>query len=580
MINEAEYRKYIRRLEGYSYRVKQLYIDAIDELIKLYKRVDFNPDKPFEFSKYKSVSKDQQKIIERLHENLYSLTHNGMTKEWNTWNKLIDKAIASFVGNQLSADYAKPFYVVNNKALKDMQDAAGPDNMNMSKKVWNYADQFTKEAEYAFDVALREGHSANRLSRDMRQYLDEPEKLFRRVRDAQGNLQLSKRAKEYHPGQGVYRSSYKNAMRFAVTQINMAHHESDWQRRQNLPFVIGYEIRRSEDNPYECEVCEKLKGIYPKIFKFLGWHPWCKCWTISILMSAKERLRLFKWMKEGKDPKDFKSDEMITELPDGMKEWISENNKRIVGYKTKPYFVRDNFKLNKDNLTFKNIAPYVPDEEEMKKAGFYVYGKGDVSKEYNKVMKGFNLKEFDDDITRISKKYGIKITDKDISAYNNEVIIKYSGDNDFRIVRTFTPGKVYHDNMTLPENVQGQGASKELIRAMYRQYKNADIKEINIVANITIGGYAWARYGFSAKAESYSDLVSWAKWQLSEKVISQNDYKDFSIWMKQYKEKAIPMYDLVKKPYAKRLLIDSNWNGFLNLTDKKTVDIFEDYISG
>ena len=71
------------------------------------------------------------------------------------------------------------------------------------------------------DIALRDGTPANRLVTDLKQYLKYPDKLFRRVRDEHGQLQLSKRAKEFHPGAGVYRSSYKNARRLAVTETNM-----------------------------------------------------------------------------------------------------------------------------------------------------------------------------------------------------------------------------------------------------------------------------------------------------------------------------------------------------------------------
>ena len=60
-----------------------------------------------------------------------------------------------------------------------------------------------------------------RLSRDVRRYLRNPDKLFRRVRDKHGNLRLSKAAKAYHPGRGVYRSSYRNALRLTATENNM-----------------------------------------------------------------------------------------------------------------------------------------------------------------------------------------------------------------------------------------------------------------------------------------------------------------------------------------------------------------------
>ena len=77
------------------------------------------------------------------------------------------------------------------------------------------------------------------MSRDVRRYLRNPDKLFRRVRDKHGNLRLSKAAKAYHPGRGVYRSSYRNALRLTATENNMAYRTADHLRWQQQPFVVA-----------------------------------------------------------------------------------------------------------------------------------------------------------------------------------------------------------------------------------------------------------------------------------------------------------------------------------------------------
>ncbi|GGE14040.1 MULTISPECIES: hypothetical protein [Sphingobacterium] len=64
-------------------------------------------------------------------------------------------------------------------------------------------------------MGIKEGRSAAQMARDHKQYLAEPDRLFRRIRNFDGKLVLSKAAMEYNPGQVVYRSSYKNAMRLA-----------------------------------------------------------------------------------------------------------------------------------------------------------------------------------------------------------------------------------------------------------------------------------------------------------------------------------------------------------------------------
>ena len=49
------------------------------------------------------------------------------------------------------------------------------------------------------DLGIRSGKSAAAMTRDLRQYLQHPDKLFRRVRDEHGLLKLSQVAKDFHP---------------------------------------------------------------------------------------------------------------------------------------------------------------------------------------------------------------------------------------------------------------------------------------------------------------------------------------------------------------------------------------------
>ena len=101
----------------------------------------------------------------------------------------------------------------------------------------------------------------------------------------------------YHSGQGVYRSSYKNAMRLARTEINMAYREAEYQRWQQLDFVVGFRIHLSNNHtilnskgepvPFH-DICDELAGDYPKTFKFVGWHPQCRCFVTPILSDYDE----------------------------------------------------------------------------------------------------------------------------------------------------------------------------------------------------------------------------------------------------------------------------------------------------
>ena len=192
------------------------------------------------------------------------------------------------------------------------------------------------------DIALRDGTPANRLATDLKQYLKHPDKLFRRVRDEHGQLQLSKRAKEFHPGAGVYRSSYKNARRLAVTETNMAYHKADNERWRQLDFVLGYEVQVSGTNPNVCPLCVELAGKYPKEFEFVGWHPHCRCHAVPIMEDIDSFQARQEALLRGER---IPATGQVTEPPKNFTDHLANNSDRIQRSSkagTLPYFVRDN----------------------------------------------------------------------------------------------------------------------------------------------------------------------------------------------------------------------------------------------
>lgn len=190
-----------------------------------------------------------------------------------------------------------------------------------------------------------------RMSRDVRRYLRNPDKLFRRVRDKHGNLRLSKAAKAYHSGRGVYRSSYRNALRLTATENNMAYRTADHLRWQQQPFVVGIEIKLS--NNHTCkgvigrfvDICDDLAGVYPKDFKFVGWHPHCRCYCVPKQASKEEFMDYQQRLLNGEDVSNYHFKGEVKDLPRNFKDWYTDNTDRIARAKSQPYFLRDNQKL-------------------------------------------------------------------------------------------------------------------------------------------------------------------------------------------------------------------------------------------
>lgn len=158
---------------------------------------------------------------------------------------------------------------------------------------------------------------------------------------------------DFHPGRGVYRSSYMNARRLAATETNIAYRTADHERMKNLDFVVGIEIHLSHNHTCKgrdgkphpfTDICNELEGKYPKDFKFTGWHPHCRCYVTSILKSDKEIAEDTKKILRG-EPVDGESENTVEDVPEGYKKWVEKNEKRIEAAKKKgtlPYFVRDN----------------------------------------------------------------------------------------------------------------------------------------------------------------------------------------------------------------------------------------------
>ncbi len=337
-----------RTTEQYAAAVQALFDRATLAIAQSANRRNIDPDKPFSFDDYPEVKAELQKIVGQLASQLTTTIESGSKNQWLFACEKNDRFIASiFDTSKLTKGRLKKMQDRNLDALKTFQGRK-VSGMDLSQRVWRYVGQYRDQLETALDVGLGEGRSAQQLARDVKQNLREPDRLFRRVRDKRGNLVLSKAAKAFHPGQGVYRSSVKNAQRLTRSEINMAYRESDFLRWQQLDFVVGFEIHRSNHKPLcKCKMCDRLQGRYPKTFKFKGWHPQCMCYAVPILMDEEtfdeNELGDLKAALRGTEYKQKQAKNVVLDVPDGFKEWVAENMEASAGWSSTPYFIKDNF---------------------------------------------------------------------------------------------------------------------------------------------------------------------------------------------------------------------------------------------
>ena len=402
--------RHYRETEAYAQAVQSLYDKATLAITRAAARGKIDPDTPFSFDMYPSVQKEMQRITEQLAERVTVVIESGSKKQWLFACDKNDAFISSIMDtSKVSKARLKKMQDRNLDALAAFQGRK-VDGMNLSQRVWKYVGQFKDQLENALDVGLGEGRSADELSRDVRQNLRDPNRLFRRVRDKRGNLVLSKRAAAFHPGRGVYRSSYKNAMRLTRSEINMAYRESDWQRWQSLDFVVGFEIHRSNHEPLcKCDTCEKLVGRYPKTFKFKGWHPQCMCYATPVLMDEEtfdeNELGDLKAALRGTTYKHQQAKNAVSDVPDGFKAWVKDHVEAQKGWASTPYFIKDNFV---DGQLGKGLKIAMPTTTPAGKVDFHVpFDKlpSDERRKFNNEMT--NRVDDDWDLVQTCKLYGI-----------------------------------------------------------------------------------------------------------------------------------------------------------------------------
>lgn len=182
--------------------------------------------------------------------------------------------------------YADSVWAKIHTAAVDAVMRVRPGGLTFAESVWDITFQAERSIRRAINVAVVTGRSASGLSRDIRGFLSEPDKLFRRVRDPRGRLRLSRAARAYHPGTGVYRSSYKNAMRVARSELNRAFHEGQIRYARKKPWIKEIIWRVGGPNP--CEICDGWDGTaFPVSDVPDTPHPHCMCWLETVISESK-----------------------------------------------------------------------------------------------------------------------------------------------------------------------------------------------------------------------------------------------------------------------------------------------------
>lgn len=344
--------KHIKRINKYLLSINGYYDELIREIVLLVIQLRV-ADKMFRFKDYQRISKQVDEVFKTYRTNLNNSVKVYSATEWDFANKKIDGIITdklNAVKSKIPLDaYENKLRELatqsQNKSAFEAFQTRKKGKFTTSERVWNIAAQAKENLELAIDVALKEGTSAQELARAIKGNLNNPDALFRKVRDKHGNLVLSKHAKTFNPGQGVYRSAHKNALRMASNEINTAYRESEQIRISKNPDVVGQRINLSPQH-FIFDLCDELVGVYPKDFVWSKFHVGCKCFRTTILKSDEE---FISELNQGLELPPESSKNFVKNPPPQFNKWVQENEKKMENWKKKPSFLTENEKFVKSS---------------------------------------------------------------------------------------------------------------------------------------------------------------------------------------------------------------------------------------
>ena len=276
-----------------------------------------------------AVDRELLNLESMLYANISAFQKDG----WERAEKKNDDFISQFIkGMCISSATKDGMFTHSLSAFEALKNDIDANRFKLSDRVWNITQQTKSQLEFYLDSGVVAGRNSNGISSDIRQILHKPDKRFRRIRNEKGELVLSQPMKDYHPGQGVYRSAYKNALRTSATTTNTAYRSADYERWSKQDFVLGIEIHRSANNRGPCKICDAMVGKYPKTFKFTGFHPFCICFATPITMEPED---FADFLLNDTVPQG----QTITDIPQAAKDFVSENKDGLQS----AFWYKDNF---------------------------------------------------------------------------------------------------------------------------------------------------------------------------------------------------------------------------------------------
>jgi hypothetical protein len=275
-----------------SAELRAIYLSVIQQVANM--SVNYS-NLEYAFANHPDLNRKVNELMRMMHSDINTLVLTGVQDCWEIANNKHDLLFQTVFGKKakLLPSRALNRYLAPNIHARDAFLNRLEGGLNLSQRIWRNTAQFKQELELALEFAVSKGQSAKTTAIQMSRYLNNPIVLRENVNSRFGEQRLLNAVDVARPGRGMYRSSYKNAMRLTRNETNFAYESAQMLRRQQQDFIVGINISVAPNYDISLDkggiVCADLQGTYPKDFDFSQkWHVNCRCVATNILKTRDE----------------------------------------------------------------------------------------------------------------------------------------------------------------------------------------------------------------------------------------------------------------------------------------------------
>lgn len=138
-------------------------------------------------------------------------------------------------------------------------------------------------------------------------------------------------------------------------------------------------------------------------------------------------------------------------------------------------------------------------------------------------------------------------------------------------------GEARHEYLEL--TVATKAAGRQIIAGNIAVYRRIGVTKVALLANIDVGGYAWAKYGFVPTSEAWAAMLGDLRDRIEQ--LPKTHVSDQSMLKAMTKGKdPKAIWAVADSEYGEYLLLGTQWEGELDLNDKGATARFDGFLSG